>query len=271
MNTDGFFNTQKPTNQFIASIVDYYFYIDIPVSQLAIHQEFIIPFPRITFGYFFNHPFTVTNHTLNLSASVNMVISRISTHKITVQPQSDRIKILGAHVKPYCLAYLTDLPIRSMPWLINTMDLFHETGLEFQQRIELCQEPEQMFMEVERVFSAAILHRDLSLIIKTLNLIENKAGSIQLSELSRQVGVSERTIRNQFYDHIGCSPKEYLRLVKLRQVAYQMKYSQASLTSITYTNDYFDQAHFIHEVKNLTGKSPNELRKEIPDFRFLQF
>lgn len=236
MNIDGFFSTQKPKSQFLASIVDYYFYIDIPASQLAIRQEFIIPFPRITFGYFFNHPFTVTNHSLNLSTSVNMVISRISTHKITVQPQTDRIKILGAQVKPYCLAYLTHQSIRSMPWLINTLDLFHKTAVDFQQRIERCSGPEQMFLEVESVFLDAILHRDLSLITKTVELIEHKAGTLQLSELSRQVGVSERTIRNQFYEHIGCSPNEFLRLVKLKQVAYQMRYSQASLTSIAYTN-----------------------------------
>jgi AraC-like DNA-binding protein len=85
------------------------------------------------------------------------------------------------------------------------------------------------------------------------------------------MSVSERTLRNHFYEYVGCSPKEYIRLVKLRQVAYQMKYSKNSLTDIAYDNNYADQAHFIHDVKNFTGMSPKQLKKEIPGFRFLQF
>jgi AraC-like DNA-binding protein len=271
MDTDNHFIIRKPFNQFLSTLVDYYFHIDIPVNQLSLNEEYIIPFPRITFGYFFNHPFIATNHTLNQSVSVNMAISRISTHKIVVQPQSDRVKIIGAHVRPFCLAYLTEQPIHTMSWLINMVDLFGKAATDFEQRIERCSEAEQMFSEVEKMFLDNTLVRDLSLITSVIELIDKSAGNIQLKKLSAQLGVSDRTIRNHFYDHIGCSPKEYIRLVKLKQVAYQMKNSSNTLTSIAYDNDYFDQAHFIHEVKNVTGRSPNELRKEIPHFRFLQF
>ena len=146
-----------------------------------------------------------------------------------------------------------------------------EKATDFQQRIENCSEAVQMFNEVEKVLLDNILVRDLYLIINAIELIEKNAGNIQLRTLSKQLGVSDRTIRNHFYDHIGCSPKEYIRVVKLKQVAYQMKHSDDTLTCIAYDNDYFDQAHFIHEIRNVTGKSPNKLRKEIPHFRFLQF
>lgn len=271
MDADCFFLTQKPTNQFLATLVDYYFYIDVDLEQGIPGQEMIIPYPRITFGYFFDYPFTATNHTRNQTATVNIAISRISTDKITVEPQSNRVKIIGAHVQPYCLAYLTKQPVSSMPWLINTTELFQETANAFQQRIERCRQPEQMFNEVERVFLDNILVRDLSMITKAIQLIEKGAGTIQINELAQQLGVSERTIRSRFQDHIGCSPKEYIRLVRLQQVAYQMRHSRDSLTDIAYDNDYFDQAHFIHEVKDITGMSPNKLRKQIPTLRFLQF
>lgn len=271
MDTNNSFITRKPLNQFLATLVDYCFYINIPVNQLSLIKEFIIPFPRMTFGYFFNHPFLATNHTLNQSISVNMAISRISSHNITVQPQTDKVKIIGAHIRPFCLAYLTKQPIHSMPWLINPVDLFGKIATDFQQKMEHCNKVEQMFNEVEKIFLDNILVRDLSLVTNAIKLIEKSAGDIQIAKLSDQLGVSDRTIRNHFYDHIGSSPKEYIRLVKLKQVAYQMKHSEDTLTSIAYDNNYFDQAHFIHDIKNLTGRSPHELRKEIPHFRFLQF
>lgn len=271
MDKSPFFTIRKPHNQFLSTLVDAYFFIDAPANQLSQTPELIIPFPRVTFGYFFNHPFLVTNLNLQESVSVNMVISRISTHKIIVQPSTDRVKIIGAHVKPFCLAYLTKQPIKAMTWLINTEDLFQGIAKGFKQRIDSCTTPEQMFDEVEKVFLNNILVRDLSLIIDAVELIEKNVGNIELAEISTQLGVSDRTIRNQFYDHIGCSPKEYIRLVKLRQVAFQLKHSKDSLTDIAYNNDYYDQAHFIHEVKNITGYSPKKLKKEIPHFRFLQF
>ncbi len=265
------FIIQKPHNSLLSTLVDYYFFIDVPVDALALEQEYIIPFPRITFGYFFDHPFLVINHTLHQSAIVEMAISRISTHQITVQPQSDSVKILGAHVRPYTLAYLTEKPIATLPWLINTMDLFQEKAVSFKDRINQCQEPQQMFEEVERIFLDSLLARDLATITQAVNIMEAHAGDIQFKEVAEQVGVSERTLRNQFNRHIGCSPKDYMHLVKLKSSVYQMRYSDASLTGITYDNHYFDQAHFIHSIRQITGRSPKTLRKEMPGFRFLQF
>lgn len=271
METDKYFTIRKPYNSFLSGIVEHYFYIDVLVSQLSDQAEFMIPFPRITFGYLFDCPFTVINHTLNTSQLINAAISRISTQKITVQPCTERIKILGAHIKPFGLAYFTKLPINSLPWLINTEMLFGNIATEFLQRINACHDTAQMFDEIETVFLDNILIRDLSLITEAIELIETNSGHIEIKELSKRLGVTDRTIRNHFYDYIGCSPKEYFRIVKMKQIAYQLKHSENSLTHIAYDNNYFDQAHFIHEVKDITGKSPNELRKEISNFRFLQF
>ena len=271
MNTDNYFIKRKPINAFLATLVDYYFHIDISVSQLRFVQEAVIPYPRLNFLYFFNHPFLVTNYTLNEAVALNMAISRITTDQITIQPQTDWVKIIGAHIHPHCLAYFTKQPIHNMPWLVNTIDLFGKIATDFQKQIENCSQADQMFNEVEKVFLDNILVRDLSLITNAIELIEKSAGDIQMAELSKQLSVSDRTIRTHFDNHVGCSPKELIRLVKLKQIAFQMKYSGDSLTSIAYDNNYFDQAHFIHEVKKLTGSSPNKLKKEIPDFRFLQF
>lgn len=271
METDKNFISRKPDHAFLSTIVEHYFYIDIPVAALALETEFMIPFPRITFGYFFDHPFAVTNHTLNQSKILNLAIARISTQKITVAPQTERIRILGAHLKPFGLAYFTAQSIKSLPWLINTEALFGAIAENFIEKVKACTSIESMFQEVEKVFLAHLLERDLSLITQAIERIEEDGGSLEITELAALLGVSDRTLRNHFYASIGCSPKEYLRIVKMKQIAYQLKHSEGTLTDIAYDNNYFDQAHFIHEIKGITGQSPNQLRKEIPHFRFLQF
>jgi len=271
MDTKRYYISQKPSNHFLSTIVEDYFYIEMPANKLSSIQEFILPFPRMPFVYFFNYPFLVTNNTLNEDVLVEMGILRISIHKISVQPQSETIRYIGAHLHPFCLAYLTEQPVKTMPWAINTEIEFPKIATRLRERMNSCSTPEQMFEEMERLFLDNLLVRDLSLITNTIKLINDNLGNIHIKDLAKQLGVSERTIRNHFGQHIGCSPKEYISLVKLKQLAYQLMHSDNTMTSIAYDNNYFDQAHFIHEVKNITGKTPKELRKELPDFRFLQF
>ncbi|WP_116109174.1 helix-turn-helix domain-containing protein [Lewinella sp. IMCC34191] len=271
MDPDSPFIIRKPNDPFLSSIVESYFYLDTTVTQLSRQPEPIIPFPRITFGYFFGEPFTVTNHTINQSALVNIAISKISTQQLSVQPSGETVKILGAHLRPYGLAYFTTQAINKLPWLIDTEELFGDVATNFVQRIHACQTTEQLFDEVETVFVDNLLTRDMELITEAIDLIEANAGNIKVADLSKQLGTTNRTLRNHFNDKIGCSPKEYLRIVRLKQVAYELKHSPESLTHIAHGNEYFDQAHLNHEVKGITGRSPKELKKEIPSFRFLQF
>jgi len=115
MNMDDYFIVRKPKNHFLSTIVDYYFHINISTSILSLTKELIIPFPRINFLYFFNHPFLVTNQTVNEAVLATIAISKISTDKIIVQPKSNMVKIIGAHVQPFCLAYFTKKPIHTLP------------------------------------------------------------------------------------------------------------------------------------------------------------
>lgn len=265
------FIIQKPFNNYLKTWVDYYFFIEIPVDKLKLDEEFVFPFPRITFGYFFNHPFLVTNHSTNENHSAEMIISRISTNQISVKPLTDKVKIIGAHIKPYALALLTNENISDMPWIIKTDDLFKKEAKKFKKKIDSCSYPKEMFAEVENIFLSSVLTKDVGIVIKAIDLIEEEKGNISISKLSENTGVTTRTLRNHFYKSVGCSPKEYIMLVKLRQSIYQMKYSHDSLTSVSYSQNFADQAHFTNTVKNIFGTHPKEIKKNLPNFRFLQF
>lgn len=265
------FIIQKPHDPFLSTLVDYYFFIDTPISALSEVPEYSMPFPRMTFGYFFDHPFMVTNHDLKLSEKVDMIISRVSTQKITVLPLTDRIKIIGAHVKPYTLAYLSEHPINELPWLINTMDLFGEIAISFREKMLECTNPTEMFEQVENVFLNTLLTRNLRTITEAVDLIERKEGNIKLIELADHFKLSDRGLREQFHKHIGCAPKEFIQLVKFKNSIQKMNSTNESLTDIACSNNYFDQAHFINSFKKITGKAPSTMRKELRNFRFLQF
>lgn len=64
------------------SLMGYYFFIDMPIADLKLETENVVPFPRITFRYFFDNPFSVTTRPTEDTIKAEMIISRISTNQI---------------------------------------------------------------------------------------------------------------------------------------------------------------------------------------------
>lgn len=95
-----------------------------------------------------------------------------------------------------------------------------------------------------------------------LQQMQGAAGSISLSKLTNDTGISQRHLSRKFQEYIGLSPKEYLRVYRFIQSLSQLKkYPECSLTEIACKSGYYDQAHFNRDYKNYAGCTPGELAR----------
>jgi len=85
-----------------------------------------------------------------------------------------------------------------------------------------------------------------------------------VSELSGQIFWASRQINRYFSSKFGISLKEFLKIVRCNA-----SYKEISNGNLNPQADFFDQAHFIKEIKKYTGVTPKELSKNKND-RFLQ-
>ncbi|HKO78691.1 MAG TPA: AraC family transcriptional regulator [Flavobacterium sp.] len=100
---------------------------------------------------------------------------------------------------------------------------------------------------------------------KLFNLIYSSNGSLSVTELSEKVFWSSRQINRYFNQMFGISLKAYCNILRFRTSVQHIK------EGILFPEQNFtDQAHFIKEVKKLSGVTPKELFKNKND-RFLQF
>jgi AraC-like DNA-binding protein len=90
------------------------------------------------------------------------------------------------------------------------------------------------------------------------NLIENQE-IYSTNELSKLLDVSPTTIRNWSNDFFGISPKELIQIKRFQKVLNQDDIKKVS--DLAYDLDYFDQAHFSHSFKQMTGLTPNRYFK----------
>ena len=89
-------------------------------------------------------------------------------------------------------------------------------------------------------------------------------GNISLEEVSNQINWSNRQISRYLNKYLGVSLKTYLNIQKCYAAYIQIREGRF------FPDDgYYDQAHFIREVKKHTGKTPKELHKKQND-QFVQ-
>lgn len=81
----------------------------------------------------------------------------------------------------------------------------------------------------------------------------------KVDDLANKLNISSATLRNLFRERVGLSPKELIRLTRIRNALQQP--NTENLTSFAYQLGYFDQSHFIHDFKSCFGLSPKHYFK----------
>jgi AraC family ethanolamine operon transcriptional activator len=80
---------------------------------------------------------------------------------------------------------------------------------------------------------------------------------VSIARLSTIVGVSERSLRNAFYDVYSTGPKRYLKLWQLHQVRRELRAAHASVTDVATFHGFYELGRFAGEYKALFGEVPS--------------
>ncbi len=94
-----------------------------------------------------------------------------------------------------------------------------------------------------------------------LKQILKHQGQQSIKLLSEDLNLSQRRLQQIFRHFFGLSPKTLSRIVKMQYHSFQIL-NGFSVEHIV-PDGYFDQSHFIHELKKQTGKLPLEYAQYI--------
>lgn len=92
-----------------------------------------------------------------------------------------------------------------------------------------------------------------------LEAMNQSKGSLTVQALSQRFGVSVKTVERRFSTYLGLTPKKYalsLRIIEALKIARTQK--AKTLVHTAHQFGFFDQAHFIKEVKKYTGLIPKD-------------
>jgi AraC-like DNA-binding protein len=74
--------------------------------------------------------------------------------------------------------------------------------------------------------------------------------------LARDLGASERSLRQAFHDHIGISPKRFMRIARIRRVLARA--GSGGWARLAVEHGFYDQAHLNAEFRALLRVSPSQ-------------
>jgi AraC-like DNA-binding protein len=191
--------------------------------------------------------------------SFQAVLTGINTGPSDVVVVS-KTKIFAVTFKLLAIEYLLRNPI---PNLLNSMkpasNEFWQFGVNDLNDFELfCRKTTE---KVKSIMPDNIDVRKREL----FELIYSSNGSLSVKELSEKVYWSPRQINRYFNHQFGISLKAYCNILRFRASLDHIKQGR-----LFPEGNFFDQAHFIKEVKKLSGVPPKELKQNKND-RFLQF
>ena len=92
-------------------------------------------------------------------------------------------------------------------------------------------------------------------------------GRVDIGELTRQAGRSERQVQKRFKQAVGLTMKELARSRRLRATVVALLMADGDYFGTLETAGYFDQAHFSHEFTSSAGTSLREFREYIRRIR----
>ncbi|HYF32820.1 MAG TPA: AraC family transcriptional regulator [Chitinophagaceae bacterium] len=115
---------------------------------------------------------------------------------------------------------------------------------------------EKFLLSKLKVFSNPLLEN-------ALHYIHETHGEIKVSELARKLNEYEKKLHRYFTSYFDINLQEYLRIVRFRAALRLLKNGQHNFTRLAHDCSYYDQSHFIREMKYFTNLTPSQCRSEL--------
>jgi AraC-like DNA-binding protein len=170
-------------------------------------------------------------------------------------------------LKPYALKTLLGLNASVLTNGLVELNEFSAEDLNV-QLIEANNEQEHITLLTN--FLLAQLKQEKTrdkLVEESLNLIHKNIGSITVKNLLEHLNISERQFERRFSQTVGISPQFYIRVKRFNEAIRLMKTRQFErLTDVAYALNFYDQSHFIRDIKEFSGITPKSLSQKVDDF-----
>ncbi len=170
---------------------------------------------------------------------------------------------LVVNLQAYAFYTFFGIPLSELKGHVYSLkEIAPRLASELEELLEGNLQSSSVLKATDKLFTKYLKNNYLDLRLKdAVNQIMFHKGNISTKKLSETANLSQRRMQQLFKTHVGVSPKTYNRITRLQSLSFQVL--NGKKLDYFVPDNYFDQAHFIHDIKSQTGMTPTEYNRYI--------
>jgi len=253
------YQTFKPSHD-LTSLIKCYWTLETPKKQ-TLEKQTIVPDGCMEMIFHYGDLFRqYTENKISIIQPRCFVIGQL-TQPLEIEPTGET-GVFSVRFHPDGFLPFSTIPIKEMEnKTISLEKLFGKDGEEIEQAILKANSTSERIKLIETFLLNRLADTEtVDRIVKsTIETILTANGQLSIDEISKQTNINRRQLERKFSSTIGLSPKQLSKTIRLQATLKMLLNKKfTSLTALAYESEYYDQAHFIKDFKELTGFTPKE-------------
>lgn len=247
----------------LSKFIKNYFIVetDNPIDFLP--NERVYPCGYATMIFHYGSPSIFQKKDSSKYIEPNLVIcgQQSSYYDLSLSGKTGMILII---FRPHGVKAFFNFPITELlDENLSIQDLDKNEAIELEDKLLNSPNNRQRITHIENFLSKRLIYNnEFERVEHAIKIIENSKGQIKAQDIAHEICLGIKQFERIFSKHVGINPKKYTSIVRFQNVI-QMKREQknSSMTQLALDNGYYDQSHFIHDFKSLTGFTPKAFFK----------
>ena len=202
------------------------------------------------------------NNTLKeIQSCKNVWFSGFRTEPITIPSGKENEMLIVQFHKGKASPFLCEPMHAITDYVVDAELVIKNSILDLREKLKNAKTIEQKFLILEKNLLKHFRKNleENPFVDYVTSKILTKPNKISLKEISRIAGYSQKHIIKIFKDHVGVTPKEFLKVIRFQKAIEEIE-QQKNINWAGLASDcgFYDQSHFISDFKTFSGFTPTE-------------
>ena len=258
----------------LTSLVERFFIIDYSQKQVGqdVSNDLILP-NTTTSLIFFQKGSVLRRHIDNEKNQPDILLDDVylfgqKTKGVLYQNPDEKLMALGVNFKSTAMYQLFKIPAKELANQCVSLKGLPSSSLhQLRNSLLKLNSPDSQIDLIKNYLlnktaeTSPVKQMQHNVLLKNIvQFIRQNKGETPVQEIINRFQLSYKFLERLFNKYIGISPKTFCRIIRF---SYTFSCCQKShvqnLTHLAYSAGYYDQMHFIKEVKAISGLNPSEL------------
>ena len=242
----------------LSKYIKNYFIVETDNSIDYMPEERVYPSGYATMVFHYGSPSKFQKRNSSKYIEPNLVICGQQTnyYDLSLSGKTGMILIV---FRPHGVKSFFNFPITELlNENLSLQDLANNEANELEDKLFNSPNNKQRVIHIENFLIKRLIHNnEFERVEHAVKIIENSKGQIKAQDIAHDVCLGIKQFERTFSKYVGVNPKKFASIIRFQNVI-QMKrmHKNSNMSQLAFDNGYYDQSHFTHDFKSLTGHTP---------------